>query len=149
MKLQDRGYNLLSISEAYATGTSKGPQSLRHVNSVRDSIYTAGKLLSIAERAWGLYGEDNARLPPHLQPCGLARIVDARLDKVMPSRWTSVPANDSFLKMLMKLYFQNEHSFFSFFYKDLFLDDMLSESSTFCLELLVNAVLAMACVSPL
>lgn len=48
--------------------------------------------------------------------------------------------------MLLKLYFQYEHQFLSFFHKDLFLDDMLSGSTTFCSELLVNAVLALACV---
>ncbi len=83
---------------------------------------------------------------PYTQPYGLASIVDARLDKAIPSRWTVVLADDVFLRMLLKLYFQYEHQFLSFFHKDLFLDDMLSGSTTFCSELLVNAVLALACV---
>ncbi len=87
------------------------------------------------------------RRSPYLQPYRLASIVDSRLDNVMPSRWTSVLDDDGFMRMLLKLYFQYEHQFFSFFHKDLFLDDMLSDSTTNCSELLVNAVLALACVS--
>lgn len=84
---------------------------------------------------------------PYVQSYDLAQIVDAQLDKVVPSRWTIVLADESFLRMLLKLYFQYEHQFYGFFKKDLFLEDMLSGSTTFCSDLLVNAVLALACVS--
>lgn len=89
---------------------------------------------------------DTSRSLPFRQPFGSASIVDARLDKAIPSRWTAVAADDVFMRMLLKLYFQHEHQFTSFFHKDLFLDNMLSGSTAFCSELLVNAVLALACV---
>lgn len=85
---------------------------------------------------------------PYVQPYGLAQVIDARLDQVMPSRWTAVLADENFLRILLKLYFQYEHQFCGFFNKDLFLEDMLSGSTTFCSDLLVNAVLALACVCP-
>mgnify|MGYP003711717579 CR=1 FL=1 len=65
----------------------------------------------------------------------------------MPTQWTAVLADDSFLTKLLALYFQYEHQFFGCFHKDLFFDDMISGATTFCSALSVNAVLALACVS--
>jgi hypothetical protein len=90
--------------------------------------------------------DDSPYGTPYLKPYGVAVIVDSRLDNVTPSQWTSVLAEDSFMRMLLEQYFRYEHHFFSCFQKDLFLDDMVSGATTFCSELLVNAVLALACV---
>lgn len=84
---------------------------------------------------------------PYITPYATAIIVDARLDAVKPSQWTKVSDDDEFLQLLLKLYFLYEHMFMNPFQKDLFLDDMLSGGTEFCSPLLVNAVLALACVS--
>lgn len=88
----------------------------------------------------------NMKESPYLKPYALAELVDSRLDNVSPSKWTAVISDDAFLRMLLKLYFQFEHHFYSCFHKDLFLDDMMAGETNFCSELLVNAVLALACV---
>lgn len=85
--------------------------------------------------------------PQYVKPYLAAKIVDPRLDLVRPSLWTNVSADDALLRHLLGLYFLHEYHLFSCFHKDLFLDDMLSMSSQFCSELLVNAVLAQATVS--
>lgn len=116
------------------------------------SILPMSSESSTSERATNsCYGdmrdaENTPYEPPYLKPYGLAVIIDSRLDKVMPTRWTAVAADDSFLRLLLSLYFQYEHHFFSCFHKDLFLDDMMSGATTFCSELLVNAILALSCV---
>lgn len=112
-----------------------------------DTALTTPRRVSIPQSDPRATDEDITRKSPYIQPYCLASIVDSRLDNVMPSRWTSVLEDDGYLRMLLKIYFQYEHQFFSFFHKDLFLDDMLSGSTMFCSELLVNAVLALACVS--
>jgi hypothetical protein len=95
----------------------------------------------------GMSSSDTSRYEsPYSKPYGVAVIVDSRLNKVMPTLWTAVLADDHYMRMLLALYFQYEHQFFSCFHKDLFLDDMVSGATTFCSELLVNAVLALACV---
>lgn len=51
------------------------------------------------------------------------------------------------MRDLLHLYLLHEYHWLTCFPKDHFLDDMLSESERFCSSLLVNAVLAQACVS--
>lgn len=84
---------------------------------------------------------------PYLKPYATATIADPRFDVLRPSRWTTVSDDDDTMRMLLKLYFLYEHQFFSCFHKDLFLEDLASGSKEFCSEVLVNAVLAIACVS--
>lgn len=83
---------------------------------------------------------------PYKRPYFTAEFVDARLGVVKPSQWTSVSASDDSMRQLLELYFLYEYQFFSCFQKDLFLDDMISGCEQFCSSLLVNAVLAIACV---
>ena len=90
--------------------------------------------------------ENSFHPSPYVKPYALATIVDPRFAEVTPSRWTDVLVDDDFCRMLLKLYFQYEHQFSGSFQKDLFLDDMISGSTTFCSKLLVNAILALACV---
>jgi hypothetical protein len=89
------------------------------------------------------------RTAHYLEPYQAATIVDARLDTVKPSLWTRVSDNDASMRKLLRLYFHYEYEWLSFFHKDHFLDDMLSGSEMFCSSLLVNAVLAVACVCTL
>ncbi|KAL6808365.1 nitrate assimilation regulatory protein nirA [Trichoderma camerunense] len=87
--------------------------------------------------------------PQYLKPYVAAKIVDSRLDAVKPSRWTTVCSDDDLMRNLLRLYFFNEFSWLNCFHKDLFLEDMLSGSTTFCSSLLVNAVLTQACMNRL
>jgi hypothetical protein len=76
-----------------------------------------------------------------------ARMVDNLLEDAQPSHWTSVSSNDRLLRNLLENYFINQYPRQFFFVKDYFLEDMLSRRTEFCSPLLVNALLAKACVS--
>jgi hypothetical protein len=84
----------------------------------------------------------------YLKPVHAASIVDPRLDEIIPSQWTTVNADDDLMRTLIRACFLHEYDRFTFFHKDYFLDDMLTGSNTFCSSLLVNAILAVGCVSP-
>lgn len=75
-------------------------------------------------------------------------VVEPLIDKVRPCRWTSVVAEDEVMRSLLNLFFQLEYRWFHVpvFHKDSFLRDMASEIPENCSSLLVNAVLACACV---
>ncbi|KAG7423301.1 Nitrogen assimilation transcription factor nirA [Fusarium oxysporum f. sp. raphani] len=81
----------------------------------------------------------------YLRPVHAASIVDSRMDEIIPSKWTTVNADDDLMRTLIRAYFLYEYDWFTFFHKDYFLDDMLAGSSTFCSPLLVNAILAVGC----
>lgn len=81
-----------------------------------------------------------------LKPFHAAEIIDPRLNAVKPSLWTSVNTDDSLMRKLLGFYFLYEYSSFPSFHKDYFLEDMAAQRQTFCSSLLVNAVLAYACV---
>jgi hypothetical protein len=83
----------------------------------------------------------------YLRPVHAASIVDPRMDEIVPSKWTTVNADDDLMRTFIHAYFLYEYDWFTFFHKDYFLDDMLAGSSTFCSPLLVNAILAVGCVS--
>ncbi|KAM5527275.1 C6 transcription factor [Fusarium oxysporum f. sp. phaseoli] len=81
----------------------------------------------------------------YLRPVHAASIVDPRMDEIVPSKWTTVNADDDLMRTFIHAYFLYEYDWFTFFHKDYFLDDMLAGSSTFCSPLLVNAILAVGC----
>ncbi|KAH7191430.1 hypothetical protein BKA60DRAFT_662003 [Fusarium oxysporum] len=81
----------------------------------------------------------------YLRPVHAASIVDPRMDEIVPSKWTTVDADDDLMRTFIRAYFLYEYDWFTFFHKDYFLDDMLAGSSTFCSPLLVNAILAVGC----
>lgn len=82
----------------------------------------------------------------YLKPYHAAEMVEHRLEAVQPSNWTSVSTDNRLMRKLLQLYFQNEHQWFFILHKELFLDDMASKRIRFCSRLLVNAILAYACV---
>lgn len=83
----------------------------------------------------------------YLKPFRAAVLVEPRLDSIKPSLWTSVSSDDALMRNLLKLYFLYEYQCFVFFHKDLFLEDMANQKKNFCSSLLVNVLLAYACVS--
>ena len=84
--------------------------------------------------------------PQYLRPLLAAEMVDPRLDYVKPSMWTNVSSDDGLMRAMLRAYFLFGYGCFTFFHKDSFLDDMVQGSNQFCSPLLVNAILALACV---
>lgn len=76
-----------------------------------------------------------------------ARMVDNLLEDAQPSHWTSVSSNDRLLRNIIEGYFINQYPRHFFFHKAYFLEDLVSRRTEFCSHLLVNALLAKACVS--
>jgi hypothetical protein len=85
--------------------------------------------------------------PQYLKPYLAASVMDPRIELVRPSTWTSVSDDDNLMRSLLKIYFLHEYPLITCFHKDYFLDDMISGSTEFCSSLLVNCILAQACVS--
>jgi hypothetical protein len=83
----------------------------------------------------------------YLMPYRAASIIEPMLDSVKPSDWTSVSSDNKMMRNLLAAYFQHQYHQWPIFHKDFFLEDMAAQKSRFCSSLLVNAVLANACVS--
>jgi hypothetical protein len=83
----------------------------------------------------------------YVKPFTAARIADTRLGTVNVARWTNVCADNGIMRHLLHIYLLSEYQLFPPFHKDYFLNDMVLGSNRFCTSLLVNAVLALACVS--
>ena len=88
-----------------------------------------------------------ARQSNYAMPLYAAEMVDPLLAEVKPSKWTRVSTNDLLLRRLLEGYFTYEYPWLFLFHKDYFLEDMISGGNRFCSPLLVNALLAKACVS--
>jgi hypothetical protein len=82
-------------------------------------------------------------------PYHAAEVIDARLQSVNVRTWTRVSVSNTKFAKLLSLYLQFEYPIFPFFQKDIFLDDLVAGEQNFCSSLLVNAILATACVSRL
>ncbi|KAG6012949.1 hypothetical protein E4U41_005187, partial [Claviceps citrina] len=105
---------------------------------------------------------------PYLKPLHAAEMVDPRLSDARPSLWTTVCADDALMRDLLGVFLRCEYHFAAAFQKDYFLEDLAghrpgpgpgpgpgpsraagspgSAGSAFCSPLLVNVVLAYACV---
>lgn len=70
---------------------------------------------------------------------------DPRLGYV--SNWTNVADDTGFLAHLLTIWTEREYTYYHFLDREAFLADLSCGRSDFCSELLVNAVLASACVS--
>lgn len=84
-------------------------------------------------------------------PQHAAVFIETKLENVRPSEWTSVCKDDAFMRGLLTKYFTHEYNLFPIFQKDFFLEDMAdagmnNQAKECCSSLLVNAILACACV---
>ncbi|KAH6683674.1 hypothetical protein F5X68DRAFT_171888 [Plectosphaerella plurivora] len=82
---------------------------------------------------------------PYLKPIHAAEVIEPRLSSVKPSQWTSVSSDDTLMRQLLATFFRTEYLFNLPFQKDLFLEDMAAQRTTFCSSLLVNAVMSYCC----
>lgn len=84
---------------------------------------------------------------PYLKPYHAAELVDPLIAQITAARWTSVISNDELLRQLLHSYFLHHYCWNMVFHKDCFLEDMVAGKEQFCSRLLVNSILAAACVS--
>ena len=84
--------------------------------------------------------------PSFSTPYHAAEVVDPLLDEVVAAKWTTVITDNNLFRRLLRLYFLFLHSGLFIFNKDYFLQDMAAGRTDFWCPLLVNAVLAVACV---
>lgn len=89
------------------------------------------------------YGDDR-----YLKPYHAAQIVDPVFSNLNISQWTSVTSDNHLLRKLLNSYVMFQHAWTASFQMTYFLKDLASGHTRFCSSLLVNAVLAAACVSP-
>lgn len=74
---------------------------------------------------------------------------DSRLKRLDVRFWTKVPASTEFVARALSRWLYSYQTFECFFDIDLFVDDLISRRRTHCSSLLVNAVMYIACVSPI
>ena len=89
---------------------------------------------------------------PYVKPYHAAVFVEPRLENARPSEWTTVSKDDALMRDLLAAYFTHEYHLWPVFQKDYFLEDMADvkterRRTPCCSALLVNAILAYACVS--
>ena len=72
---------------------------------------------------------------------------DTRLNCLRIRRWTDVIISDDLAARAISLHLVNEMPWWAYFDIDLFLEDLVNGEVQFCSRLLVNSVLAWACVS--
>lgn len=92
--------------------------------------------------------EESPGNDPYLKPWHAADIVDIHLSVASPSKWTNACGDDDLMRRLIGRYLILEYSAHAYFQKEYFLEDMLKMRDRLCSPLLVNTVLAVACVRP-
>lgn len=93
-------------------------------------------------------GPVSSTTSPYYQQDFACEVVEPLIEEVQPSQWTTVTADDEMMRSLLTVFFQLQYRWFSIFHKDYFLQDMATGKHEHCSSLLVNTVLACACVSP-
>jgi hypothetical protein len=88
-----------------------------------------------------------AILQPHSDAVPDEADTDPRLASAI--RWTSVTSDKRLIASILTSWIDREHSFYHYLDLDAFLDDMDNGGTDYCSALLVNALLATACVSQL
>lgn len=93
--------------------------------------------------------ESNTRkyMDPYMKPSHAAEVVEPILDRAHARQWTNIISDDGLFRRLITIYLSHQHAAFFWFKKELFLEDLVARRTQFCSSLLVNAVLAAACVS--
>ena len=84
--------------------------------------------------------------PPYLMPYHTANLVDPRLGMADVTRWTHVITDNKLFVSMLSAYLLQEYPGFPVFHKDTFLQGLVHNDGRFCSPLLVNALMAEACV---
>lgn len=117
-------------------------QIVQEVNGIPEQVDTAKSPPQISQ----LQQLATRHSPAYLRPYHSARHIDPRLSIVDVTRWTSVIVDNDLFASLISAYITYEYPAFPVFQKDIFLEAMVSGDGRFCSPLLVNALLAKACV---
>jgi hypothetical protein len=99
------------------------------------------------QRVWEEQARLNERARMYLIPYYAVQLVEHRIDHVRAARWTNITGDDQLVRQLLREYIKLEYPFTTVFSVEHFLKDMAAGRKNFCSSLLVNAVLASACVS--
>ncbi|KAF2652241.1 putative C6 transcription factor [Lophiostoma macrostomum CBS 122681] len=93
------------------------------------------------------HGAELAKYGPIYQkPFQAAVVIEPLLSQVHISSWTSVCQDDELMRSLLSIWLHCEYHFTAALQKDLFLEDMAAQREDFCSSLLVNIILAYACI---
>lgn len=106
--------------------------------------YKGGPELTTPEALTELISEEQKSL--YLKPFHAARVVEPLLTDAKISNWTTVCKDNVLMRDLLRVLFRCEYQITAAFHKDLFLQDLSAGRRDFCSSLLVNALLAYACV---
>ena len=125
-------------------------------NPYLDSLIFEAASLYSTDQYSNLSTPDSSSLPTnlssndhqslYLKPFHAAQVVDPLLFDVRISLWTAVCDDDMLMRDLLGVFFRCEYHFTAAFQKDYFLEDMAAQRQDFCSSLLVNVILAYACV---
>lgn len=92
--------------------------------------------------------EGSRQYPPaYTTPYHAATLVEPRLSNVDVTKWTTVISDNDLFKTLLSAYFIYEYPTYPAFQKDIFLQALVEGDTRYCSPLLVNSLLAEACVS--
>ncbi|TEA17729.1 Nitrogen assimilation transcription factor nirA [Colletotrichum sidae] len=108
------------------------------------SLYSANEISSVSRPDHGT--ESQAVQNIYLKPFHAAHVVEPRLTDANISLWTSVCDDNVLMRDLIRSFLRCEYQFTAAFQMDLFLEDLAAQRDDFCSSLLVNIVLAYACV---
>jgi hypothetical protein len=123
----------------------KIPSRLQNSTYFRSQIYEAIEASEKPEQP--THAHSTLQRSNYEKPLLAAKLIEPLLEDTKPLNWTTVSSNDHLLRALLEEYFLNQYSGQFFFHKNYFLEDMASRGTEFCSPLLVNAILAKACVS--
>ncbi|PON25487.1 hypothetical protein TGAM01_v205781 [Trichoderma gamsii] len=118
--------------------------SLLYESTFRDRTPPASQSMASASSS-AAGGDEHQGV--YLKPFHAAEVMDAKLELIKPSAWTSISSDDNLMRKLFNIYFLQEYHAAPFFHKDYFLEDMIAKRHEFCSSLLVNAILTIACHS--
>ncbi|KAI5362387.1 hypothetical protein Slin15195_G060400 [Septoria linicola] len=123
------------------------PWELLARNPYLDSlIYETGSLGLDGHESQHMVSKTYLPRVAYLRPLHAAHFVDPLIDNAKPSTWTAVCDDDVLMRRLLRNLFMTEFYFMAALQKDYFLEDMISHQGGLCSSLLVNAVMAYACV---
>ncbi|KAF1838865.1 hypothetical protein BDW02DRAFT_487968 [Decorospora gaudefroyi] len=123
----------------------KIPSTLKQSTYFRSQLYEAIESSEHSPRL--THGRTPLQHSNYAKPLHAAKFVDPLLEDAKASNWTTVSSNDRLMRTLLEGYLVNQYSEHFFFHKEYLLADMASMETRFCSPLLVNALLAKACVS--
>ena len=82
----------------------------------------------------------------YMTPYHAAELMDPHMPSIQVSKWTSVESDDELLRTLLRAYFLYGYANSTYFRKDIFLQAIRDGDTRFYSPLLINAILAEACV---